>query len=58
MQEVTAAWEQTNRDNFTRPANMALSFECTDGTSPIVSGSRLISFNYNKSGDPLSGILT
>lgn len=58
MQNVTPAWEQTNRDSFTRPANMSLSFECTDGTSPIVSGSRLISFNYNKSGDPLSGILT
>ena len=58
MQRVTEAWEQTNRDNFTRPANVTLSMTLADGRKPIVSGSRLISFNYNKAGDCLSGILT
>ena len=58
MQSVTESWKQTNRDNFTRPANMTLSFRCNDGTVPIVSGTKLITFNYNKSGDILSGVLT
>lgn len=58
MQRVTEAWEQTNRDNFTRPANVILTVHRTDGTSPIVGGTRLISFNYNKIGDCLSSILT
>ena len=58
MQRVTEAWEQTNRDNFTRPANVTLSMTLADGRTPIVSGARLISFNYNKSGDCLASILT
>ena len=58
MQNVTADWEQTHRDNLTRQAGMLLSFEFPDGTSKLVSDSRLVSFNYNKSGDILSGVLT
>ena len=58
MQSVTESWEKTNRDNFTRPANVTLTIYRTDGTSPIVGGARLISFNYNKVGDCLSSILT
>ena len=58
MQPVTEAWEQTTRDNFTRPARVTISIDRTDGTSPIVSGSRLISFNFNKSGDCLAGVMT
>ena len=58
MQNVTQEWEQTNRDILTRPANVILTVHRTDGTSPIVGSNQLISFNYNKSGDCLSGILT
>ena len=58
MQNVSQAWEQTNRDNFTRPAGMILSFTFADDTTATVSDSRIITFNYSKSGDILSGVLT
>lgn len=58
MQVVTQAWEDTNRSAFTRPANVVLSFALNDGRHPIYDNTRIITFTSNKSGDPLSAILT
>ena len=58
MQNVTQAWEETNRSHFTRPAKVTLSFTLNDGRVPLYSNSRIISFTFNKTGDPLSSILT
>lgn len=58
MQNVTQDWEQTNRSNLTRPANIILSMSLNDGREPIITNQKLISFSYIKAGDPLSSILT
>lgn len=58
MQNVTQAWEETNRSHFTRPASVTLSLSLNDGRVPIYGNSRIVSFTFNKAGDPLSSILT
>ena len=58
MQHVNELWAKSNRSNFTPSATMVISMTCNDGTYPIIGNQKLISFNYNKSGDTLSGILT
>lgn len=58
MITVSPLWEQTNRDVFTLPATVQLLMELTDQSMPEISTNRLISFNFNKSGDCLSSVLT
>ena len=60
MYNVLPFWEKTNRDAFTTAASIQILVE--KRTEPaileIIKDERLISFNSNKSGDCLAGILT
>ena len=58
MQEVTAAWEETNRARFTRKADIVITITRSDGRTPFISGTDIISFSHIKNGDLLSSTIT
>lgn len=59
MYNVLPLWDRTNRDALTLPAKVFVMIELRDQEHTIISSAdRLISFNLNKSGDCLSGVLT
>ena len=58
MQSTTQDWQETNRSLFTREANIIITFNRTDGRSPFISDTDIISFTHNKSGDVFNSALT
>ena len=58
MQQVTEYWEKINRAFFMPKAEATVTIQRSDGKTPFVTGTDLISFSHIKSGDMLSGKLT
>ena len=58
MQNVTADWEQTNNDYFTRKAQVIITIDRADGRTPMLYDNDFFSVSFTKSGDILSGSLT
>lgn len=58
MQNVTAAWEETNRARFTRKADIIITIHRSDGKTPFINGTDIISFSQIKNGDILSSTIT
>ena len=58
MQEVTAAWEETNRARFTRKANAIITIYRADGKTPMAGNQDILSLSQIKNGDLLSSIIT
>lgn len=58
MQPRTEYWEQINRARFMPKASVSVTIERSDGRTPFVTGTDLISFSHIKSGDLLAGTLT
>lgn len=58
MKRVSDEWEQTNRELFVKKPIMVIDMYLSDGRQPLVFDSKILSLNYNKSGDLRSSFIT